>query len=100
MSEFVTFDDYMATLPSDSQARIKNKADTLTQSIELAKLRQSLNLKQSELAERMGLSQANISKVESGKDIQLSTLRNYVQSLGGEVSITAKMPSGDIALMG
>ncbi|HCI31948.1 MAG TPA: transcriptional regulator, partial [Psychrobacter sp.] len=35
----------------------------------------------------------------SGKDIQLSTLQNYVRALGGEVSIIAKMPNSDVILI-
>ncbi|WP_352259696.1 hypothetical protein [Psychrobacter sp. TB55-MNA-CIBAN-0194] len=41
----------------------------------------------------------SISQVESGKNIQLSTLQNYVQSLGSEVVITAKMPNFKVILM-
>ena len=83
MTKFTNLDDYMAKLPDDRQSRITDKAKRLSQSIELAKLRKMVNLKQSELATMMGVSQASISKVESGKDIQLSTLQKYVQSLGG-----------------
>jgi predicted transcriptional regulator len=99
MTKFTNLDDYMAKLPADRQNRITDKAKRLSQSIELAKLRKMGNLKQSELAAMMGVSQASISKVESGKDIQLSTLQNYVQSLGGEVVITAKMPNSEVILM-
>ncbi|WP_367107086.1 helix-turn-helix domain-containing protein [uncultured Psychrobacter sp.] len=99
MNDFISLDDYLAKMPADSQNRINDKAKRLSQSIELAKLRQMSNLKQTELAKMMGVSQASISKVESGKDIQLSTLQNYVQSLGGEVVITAKMPDGEVILM-
>lgn len=67
--------------------------------IQLAKLRQTHQLKQNDLARLMGVSQANISKLENGKDIHLSTLLKYVQSLGGEVTITAKMPDGEVILM-
>ncbi|WP_169393398.1 MULTISPECIES: helix-turn-helix domain-containing protein [Psychrobacter] len=99
MTTFTSLDDYMATLPADSKQRINNKAKALSQSIELAKLRRAQSLKQTELAAMMGVSQANISKVESGKDIQLSTLQQYVHALGGEISITAKMPSGEVVLI-
>ena len=47
----------------------------------------------------MGVSQAWISKVESGKSIQISTLQNYVRALGDEVSIIAKMPNSDVILI-
>lgn len=99
MTKFTNLDDYMAKMPADRQSRITDKAKRLRQSIELAKLRKMENLKQSELADMMGVSQASISKVESGKDIQLSTLQKYVQSLGGEVIITAKMPNSEVILM-
>ena len=99
MTKFTNLDDYMAKMPADRQSRITDKAKRLRQSIELAKLRKMENLKQSELADMMGVSQASISKVESGKDIQLSTLQKYVQSLGGEVIITAKMPNSEVILL-
>jgi len=96
MTRLTTLDDHMT---ADRQRRIKNKADALSQSIELAKLRRAMDLKQIQLAAMMGVSQASISKVESGKDIQLSTLQNYVRALGGEISITVKMPNRIITLI-
>ncbi len=99
MTDFSTLEDYVADLPADRQQVINNKAKRLSQSIELAKLRKTKQLKQIDLAAIMGVSQANISKVESGKDIQLSTLQNYVRALGGEVSVIAKMPNSDVILI-
>jgi DNA-binding transcriptional regulator YiaG len=113
MTHFSALNDYVADLPADRQQAINNKSKILSQSIELAKLRHAQSLKQTELAKIrkskqlkqtelaviMGVSQASISKVESGKDIQLSTLQNYVRALGGEVSIIAKMPNSDVILI-
>lgn len=99
MKGLTSLDDYMAKMPVERQNRIQGKAKRLSQSIELGKLRQMSNLKQVDVATLMGVSQANVSKVESGKDIQLSTLQQYVYALGGEVSITAKMPNGEVLLM-
>ena len=99
MTHFSALNDYVADLPADRQQAINNKSKILSQSIELAKLRKTKQLKQTELAALMGVSQASISKVESGKDIQLSTLQNYVSALGGEVSIIAKMQNSDVILI-
>ena len=99
MTHFSALNDYVADLPADRQQEINNKSKILSQSIELAKLRKTKQLKQTELATLMGVSQASISKVESGKDIQLSTLQNYVRALGGEVGIIAKMPNSDVILI-
>ena len=99
MTHVSALNDYVAGLPADRQQVINNKSKILSQSIELAKLRKTKQLKQIELAAMMGVSQASISKVESGKDIQLSTLQNYVRALGGEVSIIAKMPNSNVILI-
>lgn len=99
MRDYIKLNDYTAALPADRQQRIDHKTKILSQSIELAKLRKTKQLKQTELAALMGVSQANISKVESGKDIQLSTLQNYVRALGGEVSIVVKMPDRIVTLI-
>lgn len=99
MTHVSALNDYVAGLPADRQQVINNKSKVLSQSIELAKLRKAKQLKQTELAAIMGVSQASISKVESGKDIQLSTLQNYVRALGGEVSVIAKMPNSDVILI-
>lgn len=99
MTDFSALDDYITVLPADRQQAINDKSKLLSQSIELAKLRRTVALKQTELAALMGVSQANISKVESGKDIQLSTLQNYVSALGGEISIVVKMPNRIVTLI-
>lgn len=89
MSKYTTYDDYMAKLPVDRQTSIRQRSQQLEQSLKLAELRQSSKLNQKQLAELMGVSQANVSKVENGKDVHLSTLQKYVSALGGEIQITA-----------
>ena len=51
MTDFISLDDYMATLPADRQQTINDRAETLSQSIELAKLSKAKQLKQSELTD-------------------------------------------------
>ncbi len=55
----------------------------------LGELRSSRHVTQQELAGRLGVSQANVSRVERGDDVYLSTLRSYVEALGGELHISA-----------
>ncbi len=98
MAKFITLDEYMKTLPSEEVEAMKEEAELLIQSYELSQLRQSLNINQNELAEKMGVSQANISKIKNGNDCLLSTLKKYVRALGGEINITAKMPNGDVVI--
>lgn len=66
--------------------------------LSLAKLRQARRLSQEVLAERLGARQASVSKLERRSDLHLSTLRAYVEALGGTLEITARFPDGDVRL--
>lgn len=60
----------------------------------LAELRQWLGLTQCELAEKAGVKQANISRIEGRADIRLSTLSHVIRAMGGELKIKACFPDG------
>lgn len=96
MKKLTTLNEYMARLPQDEQNQINAKAQKLKQAYELSQLRQTANLSQSQLADKMGVSQANISKIENGGDVQLSTLQKYVTALGGKLAVTATMDNGQV----
>ena len=58
----------------------------------LAEIRQAYGLDQSALAERLGVSQSRVSRIERGEldHAEIATIRGYIQALGGEVEIIAK----------
>lgn len=53
----------------------------------LATLRRQLGFTQAKLAGRVGMSQSDLSKFERRRDVRLSTLRAYVEALGGRLRI-------------
>jgi predicted transcriptional regulator len=58
----------------------------------LAEIRESYGFRQDEIAERIGVSQSRISRMERG-DIEragLATIRDYIEALGGEMEVLAK----------
>jgi len=63
--------------------------------MKLTDLRLQRGMTQAQLAELLDVSQANISRVEHEDDLYLSTLRGYVEALGGELEVTAKFPDGE-----
>lgn len=63
--------------------------------MKLTDLRLQRGMTQAQLAELLEVSQANISRVEHQDDLYLSTLRGYIEALGGELEITAKFPDGE-----
>lgn len=99
MKGFTNSKDFFNSLPADEQQAITEKATKLKQAYQLSQLRQQADISQKQLADKMGVSQANISKVENGNDIQLSTLQRYISALGGKINITAQMPSGEVVIM-
>lgn len=61
-------------------------------SLALAELRLSQGLTQREVAEALGVSQANISRIEHEEDVYLSTLRSYAEALGGRLEVNVVFP--------
>ncbi len=61
-------------------------------SLALAQLRQSQGKTQREVAETLGVSQANISRIEHEEDVYLSTLRSYAEALGGRLEVNVVFP--------
>lgn len=58
----------------------------------LRALRQAAGLTQLEMAERLGVGQAAISKIEQRGDVQISSLRRYVEALGANLRVDAAFP--------
>jgi transcriptional regulator with XRE-family HTH domain len=64
----------------------------------LNELRRARSFTQDELATAMRTSQSEVSKLEQRTDTYISTLRNYVRALGGELDIVARFPDGEVRI--
>jgi transcriptional regulator with XRE-family HTH domain len=58
----------------------------------LRELRKNLGLSQKQLAEALKVSQAAVSKQERRQEIQIGTLCEVIQAMGGSVEVTAHFP--------
>jgi DNA-binding transcriptional regulator YiaG len=82
-----------ADLPPQMRARVEARAKQIMEEIEgLRPLRTALDQTQEALAERLRISQASVAKMEQRTDLLLSTLRHYVEALGGQLSLVASFP--------
>src|SRR5829696_8538160 len=61
----------------------------------LAELRRLRQLTQRQLAAIMRVSQAQVSRLENQADLYLSTLRSYLEAVGGELQIRVAFPGGE-----
>jgi transcriptional regulator with XRE-family HTH domain len=61
----------------------------------LRELRAVLGFTQEQLANKLGVQQAAVSRLERRPDITLSSLRRYVEALGGQLEINVRTPDGE-----
>ena len=100
MSKTKNFNELRKQLRADpkARARIEQHRLAMRDALALADLRQARHATQAEVAHTLGVSQANISRVEHQEDVYLSTLRQYVAALGGELEIRAVFPDETVTL--
>ena len=77
---------------------IRGEARAELERMGFGKLRQARQQTQADLAERLDVPQAAISRMERRSDLLLSTLRHYVEALGGRLELRAVFPDGEFLL--
>jgi hypothetical protein len=88
-----TYQELMAALSPERRKRVEAMAAALiAEEKSLRDLRQALQLTQQYMAKRLGVRQHSISRLEQRSDMLLSTLRDYIGKMGGELVITAQFP--------
>jgi len=55
-------------------------------------LRKAHHRTQTSMARQLGISQDGVSRLEKRSDLLLSTLRNYVEAMGGHLRLVAEFP--------
>jgi transcriptional regulator with XRE-family HTH domain len=90
------FSELRAKMSPDAQSRAAARTEAMLVEMQLQELRKSRQVTQVEVALGMGVEQAAISKLERREDMYVSTLREYVKALGGELKLVASFPDADI----
>jgi len=85
--------DIIAELPPARRARIDARYKKMKQEVEsLRELRQLAGKAQADVATALKIKQPSVSKIEKQADMYLSTLRSYVEAIGGELELVVKLP--------
>lgn len=82
----------------ERMARIGTMVEALRDAMALAEVREDTGRTQADIGEALGVSQANVSRIERQEDLYLSTLREYVEALGGRLEIRAVFPDRVVTL--
>lgn len=77
-----------------ARARVDARVKATLSGMPLAEIRKAVGLTQNDLARKLDVGQGSVSKVETAADMYLTTLRKYVEAMGGELHLTAVFPGG------
>jgi len=72
------------------------KTKRMLKEMPLQELRQAHQMSQERMAELLHTKQANVSRIERRTDMYISTLRSYIEAMGGQLDIVARFPHGEI----
>jgi len=67
-------------------------AQLVAEEMSLRELRRAHKLTQQRIAETLGVGQDQVSRLEQRSDLLLSTLRSYVEAMGGRLTLVAEFP--------
>jgi transcriptional regulator with XRE-family HTH domain len=85
--------EIMQKLPRDRRSKIEARAAKLiAEHMTLRDVRKARELTQERMAELLGIRQDSISKLEKRTDLLLSTLRSYLNAMGGELQLIVEFP--------
>lgn len=90
------FSELRTRMSPEAQARSAARAEAMLVQMQLQELRKNRQVTQVEVARAMSVEQAAISKLERREDMYVSTLREYVKALGGELKLVASFPDAEI----
>ena len=70
----------------------KRQRERAAELVTLYDLRMAVQKTQKQMAETLGVRQDTISRLENRSDMLLSTLRRYVEGMGGTLALVAQFP--------
>src|SRR3546814_4701892 len=87
-------DEIIAEMPPERQADVEARYQVLKQEVEgLRELRLIAGKAQADIANALNIKQTSVSKIESQADMYLSTLRSYVEEIGGKLEMIVTLPT-------
>jgi predicted XRE-type DNA-binding protein len=92
------FEEFSERVLADPKRRAnieRHRTEAVTELLEytLSQLRRHREMTQAQLSEALGITQPSVSSLEHADNLELSTLRSYIEALGGTLEITAVIGS-------
>ena len=95
-----TLKERLNKLPAARRVKVEARAaELLAEEMSLKDLRKARELTQEHMAELLGIGQEGISRLEKRSDLLISTLRNYVARMGGQLELVVRFPDRPAVLL-
>ncbi|MEQ1965481.1 helix-turn-helix domain-containing protein [Xenorhabdus nematophila] len=92
-----TLKELMAKRSPESQAKIEEKAAEMLLETQLYQIREALALSQTQVAKNLSIAQSSVAAIEQrGNELKISTLKKYIEAMGGEMTLGVKLPDGKL----
>jgi DNA-binding XRE family transcriptional regulator len=89
----VSLEQMLARQSEESRRRIERMAaDLIAEELNLREMRRLRKLTQARLSKKLKIGQEGVSRIEKRTDLYLSTLRSYVEGVGGKLSLIVEFP--------
>jgi Helix-turn-helix domain len=89
----ISVEEVMAKLPKERRERIEARAaELIAEELNLREMRRLRRLTQARLSRKLKIGQEGVSRIEKRSDLYLSTLRSYVEGIGGKLSLVVEFP--------
>jgi len=89
----ISLQDKMRKLSVADRKKVDARAaDLIAEELSLRDLRVAHSRTQVSLAKKLGIKQEGISRLEQRSDLLISTLRDYIEAMGGRLHLVAKFP--------
>ncbi len=87
-----SFAELRARMSPEAKAKAEAEAQHLGEEMDLAEVRRALKLSQEEIGQALQIKQGSVAKIEKRADMYVSTLRRFIEAMGGELEIIARFP--------
>ena len=88
-----TLNDTIGKLPPARRQKVEARAQELiAEELTLQDIRKAQKLTQEQMASVLNIGQDSISRLEKRSDMMLSTMRSYIEAMGGSLELVARFP--------
>ena len=92
------FKELQEEMSPERRARVEVRVNEALRTMALDELREARKLTQTQLASLLHVDQGSVSKMERRTDMYISTLRSYIEAMGGALHIRAVFPDGEVQI--